>query len=80
MNENLARIIGIEYVASAQGVMFRSPLDTSEMLRNAIGILRKTVPSLQEDRYLATDLEQATRIIRGRSLTGFSCLPTLDKD
>ncbi|MFV2053155.1 histidine ammonia-lyase [Aliiroseovarius sp. YM-037] len=64
MVENLERILGVELLCAAQGVEFRAPLTTSDALAKVIAVLRQTVPTLAEDRYLAPDLEQAALLIR----------------
>ena len=56
MTDNLGRVLGIELLTAAQGVEFRKPLSTSTFLRSVLNVVRAAVPSLQEDRYLATDL------------------------
>jgi histidine ammonia-lyase len=63
MTENLARILGIELICAAQGVAFRAPLATSTPLARVVARLRTDVPALQEDRYLADDLEAAARLV-----------------
>ncbi len=80
MNENLARIIGIELLTGSQGIEFRTPMSTSETLREVIGILRTRVDSMGDDRYLATDLESAAQIVQDREILsgiGFDHLPAL---
>lgn len=82
MTDNLARIIGIEALTAAQGVEFRAPLKTSPELWNALCEIRKAVPRLEKDRYLAGDLECAGDLISsGRLLASISpgILPTLDE-
>lgn len=68
MNDNLSRILGIELLCAAQGIEFRSPLKTSEPLQRALARLRRDIPSLEEDRYLATDLEGAAGLVREGAL------------
>ena len=63
MTENLFGIIGIEAVTAAQGVEFRAPLVTSPELVKAIAAVRSVVPSLEVDRYMATDLAAAAKLI-----------------
>jgi histidine ammonia-lyase len=70
MTENLFGIIGIEALTAAQGVELRAPLTTSGELQQAIASLRSVVPSLQEDRYMAPDLEAAAKLIADGSLVG----------
>jgi len=64
MNENLANIIGIELLCSVQGVEFRAPLKTSPALNQVAGVLRQTVPTLEQDRYLADDITQAADLVK----------------
>ena len=64
MNRNLQTILGVEAICAAQGIEFRAPLQTSAPLRAVIARLRREVPALQADRYLAPDLEAAAALIR----------------
>ena len=61
MNDNLAGIVGIELLVAAQGVDLRAPLTTSAPLQAVVAALRAGVPPLEDDRYLAPDIEAATR-------------------
>ena len=63
MNKNLASIVGIELLTGAQGIEFRSPLATSKALHNVISRLREDVPRLEDDRFMADDLERAQKIV-----------------
>jgi len=64
MNANLSVILAVEALCAAQGVDFRAPLVTSPALQAAIGALRAQVPALAEDRFLAGDIEIASRLIQ----------------
>lgn len=68
MNDNLAVILGVEILCAAQGVEARAPLVTSPLLQKAIAALRKNVPPLGVDRYLAPDLEAAAELVRSDQL------------
>lgn len=68
MNENLSHILGVEVICAAQGVEFRAPLKTSQPLQQALARLRKAVPAVTEDRFLAPDLEAAAELVRGGAL------------
>ena len=68
MTENLFGIIGIEVLASCQGVELRGPLKTSPELQRALGAVRRIVPALEEDRYLANDIAAVTRLVAGGEL------------
>jgi histidine ammonia-lyase len=68
MVANLERILGVELLCAGQGVEFRAPLKTSAPLAAALGRLRKSVPSVVEDRYMAPDLERAAELVRSGAL------------
>ncbi|MEP0961736.1 MAG: histidine ammonia-lyase [Roseobacter sp.] len=63
MNENLARILGVELLCAAQGIDCRAPLKTSDTLQKVVSRVRQDVETLGEDRYLAPDLERAARLV-----------------
>jgi histidine ammonia-lyase len=44
-------------------VEFRAPLATSPALQKVIAYLRLSVPSLEDDRYLAPELDIAAKLI-----------------
>ena len=68
MTENLFGIIGIEALTAAQGVELRAPLTTSPLLQQALGAIRAVVPTLEEDRYMAPDLEAALDLVASGAL------------
>ena len=68
MTENLFAIIGIEALTAAQGVELRAPLATSAELQKAIAALRAVVPTLDEDRYMATDIAAAAELVADGTL------------
>ncbi len=68
MVENLDRILGIELLCAAQGIEFRAPLKTSPCLQHVISHLRDSVATLDHDRYLAPDLEQAGELVRSGAI------------
>jgi len=68
MNDNLTRIIGIELLCAAQGIEFRHPLMTSPRLQIVLQEIRKKIPALKQDRFLANDLEQAAQMVCDSSL------------
>lgn len=63
MADNTAGIVAIELLAACQGVDFRAPLKTSELLEQAKQLLRKEVPFYAQDRYFAPDIEKAKRLV-----------------
>jgi histidine ammonia-lyase len=66
---NLNRILGIELLCAAQGVEFRAPLKTSPALQKVVRRVREDVPALDEDRYMADDLEKAATLIASGAIT-----------
>ncbi len=68
MNQNLAGILAVEVIAAAQGVELRAPLKTSNALQGKINTLRSSVPSLEDDRYVADDIAAATQMINAGTL------------
>jgi histidine ammonia-lyase len=64
MNANLSVILGVEMLCAAQGVEARAPLATSARLQDVIAALRAKVPALEDDRYLAPDIEIASAMVR----------------
>ena len=77
MADNLANIIGIEYLAAAQGCDFHLPLRSSETLEAARTLLRAEVPTLDEDRYFHPDMATATRLVTSGKLAALATLPSL---
>ena len=63
MIHNTAHILGIEFLAAAQGIEFLRPLRSSAVLEAAHALLRAKVPAMAQDRYLAPDIEAATRMV-----------------
>ncbi len=63
MNRNLAQILGIELLVAAQGIGLRAPLATSPVLQSVIALLRRQVPALGPDRYMADDLRLAADLV-----------------
>ena len=47
---------------------FRKPLSTSSALLGVLEVVRTEVPPLQNDRFIAPDLEKATILIRNGKL------------
>ena len=63
MNANLNTILGVELMCAAQGIEFRAPLTTSKTLQGVLATVRKSIPALLQDRYMAPDLAAATDLI-----------------
>jgi histidine ammonia-lyase len=80
MAANLGHILGVELLAAAQGCDFHQPLASSPGLEAVRALLRASVPTLEEDRYFAPDMERATEMVRSGAIidaAGHS-LPTLE--
>lgn len=68
MNNNLSTIIGVELMCAAQGIEFRAPLKTSAQLQKAMEIIRRDVPAIKQDRYLAPDIGKAAELVANATL------------
>jgi len=68
MAENASAVIGIEYLAAAQGCDFHAPLRSSKVLENIRALLREKIPTLSDDRYFAPDIAHATGLVRDNVL------------
>ncbi|HEY8507081.1 MAG TPA: histidine ammonia-lyase [Steroidobacteraceae bacterium] len=69
MAENTMAVIGIELLTAVQGCDFHAPLTSSEALENVRRTVRAHIPHLEEDRYLHTDLQRATELVRSGAVT-----------
>ena len=76
MIANVAHILGIELLAAAQGIEFLRPLRSSPPLEQVHALLRGGCPAMMQDRYLASDIEAASALVRDGSLARI--LRTLD--
>ena len=78
MIANVATILGIEWLASAQGIEFLRPLASSPALEQAHALLRQHCPAMPTDRYLGPDIEAAAALVRSGALCSiFRALPGL---
>ena len=68
MIDNTAHILGIEWLAAAQGIEFLRPLASSVPLEAAHALLRQHSPAIPQDRYLAPDIERATALVQSGAL------------
>lgn len=64
MAENTRGILAVEMLAAAQGIDFRRPLKTSEVLEDAHRIIRQQVAFYDHDRYFSPDIEKVAELIR----------------
>ena len=63
MNRNLARLVGVEAVCSAQAVELRAPLKTSPVLQEHLAAIRSVSAPLDEDRALHKDIEKVAGLV-----------------
>jgi histidine ammonia-lyase len=77
INRNLSIIIGIELLCAAQGVEFRSPLKTSPELKKTLITIRKNIKKLENDRYLSSDIDKASKLVRNREILNNSLIKNL---
>ncbi len=81
MVANTAHILGIELLAASQGIDFLRPLSSSTPLEAVHALLRRDVPAMAQDRYIAPDIEHATCLVLDGSLAnilhGLPRLPAL---
>jgi histidine ammonia-lyase len=64
MIRNAQGIIAIELLAAAQGCDFHAPLPSSEALEEVRFLVRREIPYMEDDRYLAPDMDLAIRLVR----------------
>ena len=69
MIANVATILGIEWLASAQAIDFLRPMRSSAPLEAAHALLRAQSPTIPVDRYLAPDIEIAAGLVRSGTLS-----------
>jgi histidine ammonia-lyase len=70
MADNTATILGIEWLAAAQGVDFHRPLTSSPRLEQVQAALRDHVPFYAEDRLFAPDIEAARTLVMNGAAGG----------
>jgi histidine ammonia-lyase len=71
MAENTSSILGIELLAAAQGMDFRKPNKSTDLIEEAKKMLRDEVEYYKEDRYFTDDMEKAISIIRSGKFNKF---------
>jgi histidine ammonia-lyase len=63
--DNLRRVVAIELVTAARALDMRAPLKPAPITGALLAKLRKEVPGVGPDRFLAPELEAAERLLRG---------------
>jgi histidine ammonia-lyase len=64
MTDNLERILAIEFFTAAQALEFRRPLMTSPFLEKIVADYRTTVPFIEEDTVMYTEMQKTVQFIR----------------
>jgi histidine ammonia-lyase len=79
MAENGCAIVGIEWLAAAQGCDFHAPLKSSAVLEEVRALLRRSVPPLADDRHFHPDMDKAIAMVRSGALVAAasSLLPSV---
>jgi histidine ammonia-lyase len=62
--DGLARVIAIELLTAARGIELRAPLPPAPATAAVIAALREQVPGAGPDRFLAPEIEAATRFVQ----------------
>jgi histidine ammonia-lyase len=68
MAENAMAVIGIEWMAAAQGCDFHAPLNTSQALAAMVTLLRTRVAHLSDDRHIQPDMQAAIHMVKSGAL------------
>ncbi|WP_133408211.1 histidine ammonia-lyase [Parashewanella tropica] len=68
MSENTRGILAVEWLAAAQGLDFRRPLQPSAPVAEAKAVLREKVAYYDKDRYFGPDIENATALLEQAAL------------
>lgn len=71
MVENTAGIVAIEILAACQGLDFRRPLKSSQILENVYDAIRNEISFYENDRFFAPDIAKAKTIILSKQLCEF---------
>lgn len=75
MAENVKNVLGVEYLAAAQGCDFHAPLKSSETLEAARTLLRAAVPRLDDDRHFHPDMAAASKLVGDGKVAVLAELP-----
>ncbi|HEY7550552.1 MAG TPA: aromatic amino acid lyase, partial [Hyphomicrobiaceae bacterium] len=74
MAENVGRILGIELLAACQGCDFHAPLASSPALEAVRRLVRARIPHLDEDRFMAPDIDAATELTRSGAIAAAAAI------
>jgi histidine ammonia-lyase len=67
--ENLRRILAVEALCAAQALELRAPLQPGPAASTVLQKIRREVPFLERDRFMAPDLRKAEELVRRGELT-----------
>lgn len=66
--QHVETIVGIELMAAAQAMEFLRPHRTTRRLEAVLAEIRQKVDALEEDRYMTSDIETVTKMVRDGDL------------
>ncbi len=66
--DNLFHVLGIELLCGAQALDFKRPLKTSKVLEIAYSVIRNRVPFIDQDRYVAKEINNLVELVRSHTL------------
>jgi histidine ammonia-lyase len=66
--ENLTRILAIEVLCAAQALELRAPLEPGPATGAVLARIRREVPFMEKDRFMAPDLDKAEEMVRSGEL------------
>ena len=66
--ENLARMVAIEVLCAAQALELRAPLEPGPATGAVLARIRREVPFMERDRFMAPDLDKAEEMVRSGEL------------
>ncbi len=69
---NTRRVLAIEILCAAQGLEYRKPLLPSPRVQAAVDHIRRTVPPLEDDREIATEIERVADMVASGELLSAS--------
>ncbi len=75
MIENATAVVAIELLMAAQACDFHAPLKSSAPLEAVRAALRARVPTLEDDRYMYPDMEQAVELVRSGAIAAAVGMP-----
>ncbi len=68
MLQNSQTVLALELLATCQAIDLRKPLTTSILLQKVVSNVRKEIPFYDQDRFFATDIQKALRMVKDNQL------------